>query len=138
MIEVVAHDVGYTLGVGQVESGIGHHLGVGGWSAASEGIGFDILVDKFVGVEFRAVAGQKEEPQACGVFLQPLFDFGAALHGMAVDDDDEFGDFWLLEDFADDVRNGGCLVVNGHDDREAALGEICSHGRGIVNANYGY
>ena len=44
-------------------------------------------------------------------------------------DDDEFGNVWLLEDFADDVGNGRCLVVNRHDDREAALIRVGSHGQ---------
>lgn len=88
MVEVVAHDMGHALGAAQVRARLGHHFALGGRAAAAEGIGFDVLVDQFVGVEFRAVAGQKEKPQARGVFLQPFFDLGAAMDGMTVDDEE--------------------------------------------------
>jgi hypothetical protein len=70
----------------------------------------------------------------CGEFLE---DVPCSIGGGVVDDN-QFSDLGLFEDFTDDVRNGGCLVVDGHDDGEAALGEICSHGQGIFNANDGY
>jgi hypothetical protein len=88
VIEVVAYDVADTLGAAQVGAGIGRHRGLGSWSATSKGICFDVLVDQFVGVEFEAVAGRKEEPPACRVFFQSSFDFRAAVDGIAGDNEE--------------------------------------------------
>ncbi len=58
--------------------------------------------------------------------------------GGGVVDDDQLGDLGLLEDFVNNGFNAGYLVVNRHDDGEAALGEICSHGFEMISADDRY
>ena len=59
------------LGVAQVGSNVGDHLVAIQRASAAHGVGFDVLVEILVGIEFGAVARKKIDTQARAAAFEP-------------------------------------------------------------------
>ena len=62
----------------------GDHLGSVGWPALAQGVGLDVLVEQFIGVELWAVAGQDDQAQSFRVGSHKALGKTGAMHRMAV------------------------------------------------------
>ena len=62
----------------------GHEFGSGGRPALAESVRLDVLVQQFIGVEFRAVAGHPNQSQSCRVGGDKARGFPGLVHGMPV------------------------------------------------------
>lgn len=55
-----------------------------------DGIGLDILIEKFVGIQLRAVARQIKQPDAFPIPIYPLLDLPGTMHRMSIDNQKDF------------------------------------------------
>ena len=60
-LEQVPHDFRLLLSAAQVAADPGHQFSAIGRATLAEAIGFDVLVEKFIGVELRAVTRQSDQ-----------------------------------------------------------------------------
>ena len=86
LLEEIANDLRLSLAAMQVAAHIGHHLSTVGRAAFPQRIGFDILNEQFIGIEFRAVARQTDQAKLLVVGLEETFGNDRAVHGMTIDD----------------------------------------------------
>ena len=54
------------------------------WALAPNRVGFDVLVQEFVGVEFRAVSREEEDADLSAVAIRPAFYGGRNMYGMSI------------------------------------------------------
>ena len=57
----------------------------------SDGIALHVLVEQFIRVQLRAIAGKKEKPNLIGPLFQPLFHFFGPMHRMVVHNEKDLG-----------------------------------------------
>ena len=69
----------------QVAAQAGDHFRLVGRLARAQGVGLDVLVEQYVRVQFRALAGQTDQTQPLCVFLDELLGRRRAMHRVAID-----------------------------------------------------
>ena len=69
--------------------GLGLQVVGSGDAGAADAVGLDVLPDPLVGVEFRGVAGQQDQPQPPVGGRDELLDGAGAVGGVAVDDEED-------------------------------------------------
>jgi len=89
-MKVSHHQVGLSASSVKVAPYVAHELSTVVCPLAAHRVGFNILVHHLVGIEVRAVARKKIQTDLRRVILQPFAHFFTAMHGMAVDDDEDF------------------------------------------------
>src|SRR5277367_2076673 len=85
-LEEIANDLRLSLTAIQVTAHASHHLRSVARPAFSQGVGFHILVQKLVGVQFRAIARQTDQTQMLNVRLDKLLGNNRTVYGMTVND----------------------------------------------------
>ena len=90
MLEVVGDDLRSALCTPEVASDVVDHVVLVSGALATHGVGLDVLVEIFIGIELRTVAGKVEQFQRMGMLLDPTFDFDGEVHGMTVQNQKHF------------------------------------------------
>src|SRR5271165_2620549 len=87
----VAFDKGAVgLGAAQVGANVADHLFSIQRASAADGVGFDVLVEILVGIEFGAVARQKVNSQGGAAAFEPAQGCLGHMDRMTVDDQEDF------------------------------------------------
>src|SRR5690606_41395432 len=84
--EQIADNPWLLLSSMQVAAHGAHELCLMPRSALPYRIGLDILVEQLIGVEFRAIAWQQDQAQACPLPGHKLFHPAGLVHGVSVHD----------------------------------------------------
>lgn len=85
-LEKIANDLWLSLTAIQVTAHASHHLRSVARPTFPQGVGFDILVQKLVGVQFWAIAWQTDQTELLSVRLDKLLSNNRAVYGMTVND----------------------------------------------------
>ena len=91
------------LGGAQIGADIADHLLAVEGSGAAHGVGFDVLVEAFVGIEFGAVTWQEIDPQRCPMTFAPTDGRPRQMHRMAVEDEEDFPSPILAQESAQKI-----------------------------------
>ena len=92
------------LGGAQIGADIADHLLAVEGSGAAHGVGFDVLVEAFVGIEFGAVTWQEIDPQRCPMTFAPTDGRPRQRHRMAVEDEEDFPSPILAQESAQKLQ----------------------------------
>lgn len=84
--EVIANDLRFTPAPAQIATYVLEEFGVVAWSASTQGVALDVLVQQLVGLELRAVAGQEEQPDSASLRVEPNPHGVGAVRRVLVDD----------------------------------------------------
>ena len=87
-MKVTLHNLRLALCAPQVGADPVDHLPLVARSTATHSVALDILVEKFVGVEFGTVTRQVEQPQMIAVLGHPMFHGRRPMHRVAIDNQD--------------------------------------------------
>lgn len=87
VVEVAFDLLRPSLSAPEIASYVSHELPLVARTLASHRVGLDVLVEEFVRIEVRAVAGQEEQAEARVMTPHPPLDLGGHVHGMLVDDE---------------------------------------------------
>ena len=85
-LEQVPNDMRLLLAAMEMAAQAGNHLRLVGWPTLAQGVGLDVLVEQFVRVQFRAVAGQPDQAQSLGVFSDELLCRRRPMHRVSIHD----------------------------------------------------
>ncbi|MFN8860521.1 MAG: hypothetical protein ACK5ZR_09430 [Gemmatimonadaceae bacterium] len=66
-LEEVANDVGLLLSPMELPADRGQHVGASLWATLPQGVGIDVLVEQFIGMEFRTVPRELNQADLVGV-----------------------------------------------------------------------
>lgn len=112
----------------QIRPNLLHHLRLIFGTLPPDGIGLDILIEKFVGIQLRAVARQVKQPDAFPIPIYPLFDLPGTMHRMSIDNQEDF--LFVLPDQppqkVDHDRCGKSLVED-HKGQMTSIGDCRDH-----------
>jgi hypothetical protein len=87
--EKVGNDVRFALAAAEVAPDLAHQLRLVARALTTQGIAFDILIEQFIRVELRAIAGQEDQPNPGFIFLDPVFNPAGAMHRVTVNNEIE-------------------------------------------------
>ena len=85
-LEQVPDDMRLLLSAGSVATNPGHQFSAIGRATLAEAIGFDVLVEEFIGVELRTVTQQPNQAQSGLVGGNEVADHDRAMHRVAIHD----------------------------------------------------
>src|SRR5437899_13044975 len=122
--KVVLHQLRSALGNAQIGADVAHQLLLVDGADAAERVGFHVLVQQFIGIQFRAVGRKPEELDARRVLCQPATHRRRLVHGVAIQNQKHFpGDQTqqATQKIQKD-RRGEALVKN-HEGQSTAIGE---------------
>ena len=84
LLEDVPYDLRLPLSAAQVTTNAGYQLGAVAGTAFPKTVGFDVLVQQFIGVGLRAVSRQADQAQACSIGADKLFGSDRGMHRVAI------------------------------------------------------
>src|SRR2546422_285085 len=122
--KVVLHQLRSALGNAQIGADVAHQLLLVDGADAAERVGFHVLVQQFIGIQFRAVGRKPEELDARRVLCQPATHRRRLVHGVAIQNQKHFpGDQTqqATQKIQKD-RRGEALVKN-HEGQSTAIGD---------------
>ena len=89
LMEVAGDQFGIGTTLFEIAPYVAHEMRSVSGSFSAHGVGFDVLVHHLVRVEFGTIPGKKEETQLPGMLVQPRPHLLAAVHRMAVHDEED-------------------------------------------------
>jgi len=86
-LEIVGDDVRFALAAPEVAPDLAHQLRLIARALPSKGIAFDVLIELFVRIDLRTIAGEKKYPNPLFVFFYPVFHLMGTVDRVAVDNE---------------------------------------------------
>ena len=86
-LEIVGDDVRFALAAPEVAPDLAQQLYLITRALPPQSIAFDILIEQFVRVDLRTIAGKEKYPNPLFVFLNPVFHPTGAMDRVTVDDE---------------------------------------------------
>ena len=86
-VKVSSDDVRLPLAAAEIASGAGDQFRLGSCPFPADSITFDVLVQQFVRVQFRAVARKVEQGDLTGMLSKPVLYLGPVMHRVAINNE---------------------------------------------------
>ena len=86
-LEKVGNGVWFTLATAEVAPDLAHQFCLVTGALTTQGIAFDILIEQFIRVELRAIAGKEDQTNPRLIFLDPVLHTAGAMHGVTVNNE---------------------------------------------------
>ena len=128
MMEETFNQGGTSLGDAKVGANVSDEFVLVDGSGSADGVGFDILVEILVWIEFGAVAWKKIDSYSRGVFFEPARRGRRNVHRMRVDDEENLA-LMLTKKATEELQeNRGCKpFLENHEEKFAAIGDGREH-----------
>ncbi|GEM_PF-1085367 len=84
MLKEIFDNLRLALCTPQIRAHLLHHFRLIFGTLPTHGIGFDILIEKFVGIPLRAVARQVKQPDSFSILIHPAFDLSRWMDRMSI------------------------------------------------------
>jgi len=84
LLKEITDDLRLSLAPIQMAAHAGHHLAAVCRTGFAQGVGFDILIEQLVGIQFRTVAWHADQTQLLGVRLDELLGQERSVYGKSV------------------------------------------------------
>lgn len=106
----------------------GHHLRLVGWMPIARDVGLDVLIEQFVMVQHKAVAGQPNRAQALGIFCGERPSRYRPMHGAPVKNQVDFA-LGVLEHMPHELEERWILelTLKHHESERTTIGDRRDH-----------